>query len=101
MEEEKVRKKREFEIKEKEEMLRKEQLKKEQENTHNNSETLENNLTNILKKIQKMNIIINELRRRINLDAIIEKDLVEEIEDIKKGLNIAVRVENKEEGTVY
>jgi len=99
LEEEKVRKRREIEIKEKEEMLRREQLKKEQEN---NSEKLENNLTNILKKIQKMNIIITELKRNINLEAILQKDLVEEIKDIKNGSNnIAIRVENFEEGTVY
>jgi hypothetical protein len=100
LEEEKVRKKREIEIKEKEEMLRREQLKKEQENIHN-SEKLENNLTNILKKIQKMKIIITELKRNINLDAILQKNLVEEIDEIQNGANIAIRVENYEEGTVY
>ena len=100
LEEEKVRKKREIEIKEKEEMLRREQLKKEQENLHN-SERLENNLTNILKKIQKMKIIITELKRNINLDAILQKNLVEEIDEIQNGANIAIRVENYEEGTVY
>ena len=101
LEEEKVRKRREIEIKEKEEMLRREQLKKEQDNIHNNSESLENNLTNILKKIQKMNIIITELKRNINLEAILQKNLVEEIKEIKNGSNIAIRVENFEEGTVY
>ncbi len=101
LEEEKVRKKREIEIKEKEEMLRREQLKKEQDNFHNNSEKLENNLTNILKKIQKMKIIINELKRNINLDAILQKNLVEDIDEYKNGSNIAIRVENYEEGTVY
>ena len=101
LEEEKVRKRREIEIKEKEEKLRREQLKKEQDNIHNNSERLENNLTNILKKIQKMNIIITELKRNINLEAILQKNLVEEIKEIKNGSNIAIRVENFEEGTVY
>ena len=100
LEEEKVRKKREIEIKEKEEMLRREQLKKEQESIYNN-ERLENNLTNILKKIQKMKIIFTELKRNINLDAIIQKNLVEETDEINKGSNISIRVENYEEGTVY
>ena len=100
LEEEKVRKKREIEIKEKEEMLRREQLKKEQENIHK-SEKLENNLTNILKKIQKLKIIITEFKRNINLDAIILKNLVEETEEYQNGTNIAIRVENYEEGTVY
>ena len=100
LEEEKVRKKREIEIKEKEEMLRREQLKREQENIHN-TERLENNLTNILKKIQKMNIIISELKRNIKLDAIIQKNLIEETDEINNGSNISIRVENYEEGTVY
>ena len=101
LEEEKVRKKREIEIKEKEEILRREQLKKEQENIHNHSEKLENNLTNILKKIQKMKIINTELKRNINLEAILQKNLVEETEEFIVGSNIAIRVENYEEGTVY
>ena len=101
LEEEKVRKKREIEIKEKEEILRREQLKKEQENIHHHSEKLENNLTNILKKIQKMKIINTELKRNINLDAILQKNLVEETEEFIAGSNIAIRVENYEEGTVY
>ena len=100
LEEERVRKRREIEIKEKEEILRREQLKKEQDNIHN-SEKLENNLTNILKKMQKMKIIITELKRNINLDAILQKNLVEEMDDIQNGANIAIRVENYEEGTVY
>jgi hypothetical protein len=48
-----------------------------------------------------MNIIITELKRNINLDAILQKNLVEEIKDIKNGSNISIRVENFEEGTVY
>ena len=105
LEEEKVRKKREIEIKAKEEMLRREQIKKDRELVHK-SEKLENSLTNILKKITKMKIIINELKRNINLDAILQKNLVEDIEDntidnLNPSANIAIRVENYEEGTVY
>ena len=80
--------------------MRREQLKKDQENLHH-SERLENNLTNILKKIHSMKIIIAELKRNINLDAILQKNLVEELEEIQNGSNIAIRVENYEEGTVY
>ena len=36
---------------------------------------------NILKKISKMKIIINELQRRINLEATLQKDLKEQLED--------------------
>ena len=100
LEEEKARKKREFEIKEKNEMLKREQAKKQQEFIHK-SEKLENNLTNILKKISKIRIIINELKRNINLDVTLEKNLLEELDEINTPTNIKIRVENYEEGTVY
>ena len=48
-----------------------------------------------------MKIIISELRRNINLDAILQKNLVEEIDEIQNRTNIAIRVKNNEEGTVY
>ena len=100
LEEEKAKKKREFEIKEKNEMIKREQEKKQQEFIHK-SEKLENNLTNILKKISKMKIIINELKRNINLDVALQKNLLEELDDINTPTNIVIRVENYEEGTVY
>ena len=100
LEEEKAKKKREFEIKEKNEMLKREQAKKQQEFIHK-SEKLENNLTNILKKISKMKIIINELKRNINLDVALHKNLLEELDEINTPTNIVIRVENYEEGTVY
>ena len=100
LEEEKAKKKREFEIKEKNEMLKREQAKKQQEFIHK-SEKLENNLTNILKKISKMKIIINELKRNINIDVALHKNLLEELDEINTPTNILIRVENYEEGTVY
>ena len=100
LEEEKAKKKREFEIKEKNEMIKREQAKKQQEFIHK-SEKLENNLTNILKKISKMKIIINELKRNINLDVALQKNLLEELDQINTPTNIVIRVENYEEGTVY
>ena len=100
LEEEKAKKKREVEIKEKNEMLRREKAKHQQEFIHK-SEKLENNLINILKKISKMKIIINELRRNINLDVVLQKNLLEELEEIEAPTNILIRVENYEEGTVY
>ena len=100
LEEEKAKKKREFEIKEKNEMLKREQAKKQQEFIHK-SEKLENNLTNILKKITKMKIIINELKRNINIDVALHKNLLEELDEINTPTNIVIRVENYEEGTVY
>ena len=100
LEEEKAKKKREVEIKEKNEILRRERAKHQQEAIHK-SEKLENNLTNILKKISKMKIIINELKRNINLDVVLQKNLLEELEEINSPTNILIRVENYEEGTVY
>ena len=97
---EKAKKKREFEIREKNELARLENLKKNQEFVHK-SEKLENTLMNILKKISKMKIIINELQRRINLEATLQKDLKEQLEDENSTPNIIIRVENYEEGTVY
>jgi len=100
LEEEKAKKKRELEIKEKNETLRREKAKHQQEIMHK-SEKLENNLINILKKISKMKIIINELKRNINLDVVLEKNLLDELEEINTSNNILIRVENYEEGTVY
>ena len=65
LEGEKVRKKREIEIKEKKEMLRWEQIKGEWGNLCG-TERLENNLASLLGG-SKMKIIITELKRNINL----------------------------------
>ena len=100
LEEEKAKKKREFEIREKNELLKREQAKKDQEFLHK-SEKLENNLTNILKKISKMRIIISELKRNIKLDVTLHKNLLEELDEVNSPTNIIIRVENNEEGTVY
>ena len=81
-------------------MLRREKAKHQQEFIHK-SEKLENNLINILKKISKMKIIITELKRNINLDIVLQKNLLEELEEINAPVNILIRVENYEEGTVY
>ena len=100
VEQEKARKQREIELKEKNELLRKEQAKKQQEFIHR-SEKLENNLTNILKKISKLKIIIKELHRKINFEVALHKNIAEELDNINTQTNIVIRVENFEEGTVY
>ncbi len=48
-----------------------------------------------------MKIIINELQRRINLEATLQKDLKEYLDEENSNANIVIRVENFEEGTVY
>ena len=100
LEEEKLRKKKELEQKEKNLLLKNEQMLKNKEFIHK-SEKLENNLTNILKKISKMKIIISDLKRKINLEVTLHKNLMEEINEINSSTNIMIRVENYEEGTVY
>jgi len=98
LEEEKARKKREFEIKEKNELMKLEQSKKENEIIKKN-EKLESNITIILKKLSKLKIIIQEFKRNINMEVILQTNPIEEGDD--KILNILIRVENYEEGTVY
>ena len=95
---EKQRKKQEQE--KKEEQLRKEKLKKKTEFIHN-SEKLENTLFNILKKISKINIIINELRRNIKLDVYLQSKIEIENQQVQHIPTIIIRIQNYEEGTVY
>ena len=93
---EKAKKKRELEIRERNQILKSETLKKNNEHIHS-SEKFESTVYNILKKISKMNIIINELKRKIKLILIIPIDVIEK----KEEKNLTIRVENYEEGTVY
>ena len=100
LEAEKERKKKEAEIKEKNELKKREQAIKNKEFIHSN-EKLKNNLITIIKKISKMNIIMNDLKRNINLKVIIQKNLEEESSEFNTSANLMIRVENYEEGTVY
>jgi len=100
LEEEKAKKRKEIEEKEKNELMKREKAQRDKEFIHKN-EKLENTLTNILKKISKMKIIINELKRNINLEVTLNKNLIEEIKELNSSTNITIRVENYEEGTVY
>ena len=100
LEAEKERKKKEAEIKEKNELKKREQAIKNKEFIHSN-EKLKNNLITIIKKISKMNIIMNDLKRDINLKVIIQKNLEEESSEFNTSANLMIRVENYEEGTVY
>ena len=98
LEDEKIRKRREFEIKERNELAKLEQTKKESEIIRKN-EKLEMNLTIIMKKLSKLNIIIKEFKRNIKMDIQLHNNTIEEGED--KTQTILIRVENYEEGTVY
>ena len=112
---EKIQKKEEEEMKEKLNKLNEEENKKKQEyekykknislleESKNKTiefikidEKLENTFKNLLKKISKMKIIINELKREINIEIVIHKNLITNSEH-----NIYIRIENFEEGYVY
>ena len=95
LESEKARKKRDFENKEKNDILRKESEKKDKEFIHK-SEKLEQNLHNMIKKINKLKIILTELKRNINLDVFLAKNILEKYSNTKTpATNILIRVINK------
>ena len=99
LEEEKAKKKREFEIREKNEMMKIAQAK----NDNNYAQKivkLEKSLTNILKKLTKIKIIIAEFKRNMNIEVILQKNFMDP-KEINSAPIIIIRVENYEEGTVY
>jgi hypothetical protein len=101
LEADKAKKKREFEIRENNDMLRRESNIRQTEFIHK-SEKLEQTLHNIVKKLNKMKIIVSELKRNIEMDVFLSKNLLDHINDNKNAqTNILIRVENFEEGTVY
>ena len=97
LEADKLKKKKEVEMREKSEIVKK---NREKEFVHK-SEKLENTLLNIVKKIYKLKIIISELKRNIDLDIFLTKNLIDHYNDPNTQINILIRVENFEEGSVY
>lgn len=92
LEAEKLRKKIEYENREKNDMLRKENEKKNQEIIHK-SQKLEHSLHNIVKKINKLKLIITELRRNISLEVFLSKNILDHISNNKNSAtNILIRV---------
>ena len=100
LEEEKLKKKREAEMREKNEKKKRDEIFK-NKNFIQINEKLKNNLLNILKKISKFEIIINDLKRKINLKVMIQKNFEQESSELDLNSNLMIRVENYEEGTVY
>jgi kinesin family protein 13 len=101
LEAEKARKNRDIELREKNDMIRKENLKKGQEFSHT-SDKLESQLNNIFKKLNKMSIIMHELKRNIKMEVFLSKNFLELLNDSKSSTaNLQIRVENYEDGTVY
>ncbi len=95
LESENARKKREYENREKNERVKKERFKKESENLHK-SEKLEQTLHNLMKKLNKMKIIISELRRNFNLEIYLSKNVNEQSKESKNiATIIQIRVKCK------
>ena len=75
--------------------------KNSENNFQHKSEKLENTLTNIIKKISKLKIIISDLKRNVNLDIFLSKNLIDHYNNPNTKINIFIRVENYEEGKIY
>ena len=90
------KKKREMERRERNELLKSETLKKNSEYNRSN-EKFQSTVSNIVKKILKMQILIKELQRNIKLILTIPYNVIEKNDE----KNLLIRVENYEEGTVY
>ena len=111
LEADKAKKKREYEIKEKKDHQKKENNKKTQELVHK-SEKLEQSLHIVVRKLNKLKIICNELRRNVSLEIFLTKNFSEifssettktdnTIINVKVIILSNIQVENYEEGTVY
>jgi len=81
-------------------MFQSEVVRSEQEFAHQ-SEKLENKLINIVKKMYKLKGIIEDLKRNVDLDLFLSKNLIDHYNDPNTPINIFIRVENYEEGNVY
>ena len=102
LEAEKAKKKREYEIKEKQELQKKDAVKKTQDVVHK-SEKLEQTLHNVVRKLNKLKIVCGEFRRNVTLEIFLAKQNLLDISNESKIENtqILIKVENYEEGTVY
>ena len=65
------------------------------------SEKLDNKLINIVKKMFKLKTMIEDLKRNIEIDLFLSKNLIDHYNDPNTPVNILIRVENYEEGDVY
>ena len=65
------------------------------------NEKLEIKLINIVKKIHKFKVFIDDLKRNVELDLFLSKNLIDHYNDPNTPMNIFIRVDNYEEGNVY
>jgi len=91
LEAENARKKREYENREKSEIQKKEKLQKQNLNLHN-SQKLEQTLRNLMRKLNKMKIIISELKRNVNLDIHLTKNFNEYLKDKSSLTQVEIKV---------
>ena len=82
-------------------IFRSEVVKNESESFTHKSEKLENKLINIVKKMFKLKSMIEDLKRNIDIDLFLSKNLIDHYNDPNTPVNIFIRVENYEEGNVY
>ena len=81
-------------------IFKSEVVRAENEFTHK-SEKLENKLINIVKKMFKFKSIIEDLKRNVEIDLFLTKNLIDHYNDPNTPVIILLRVENHEEGNVY
>ena len=74
---------------------------REENQSSQKSQLIENKLINIVKKIYKIRGIIEDLKRNVELDLFLSKNLIDHFNDPETPINILIRVENFEEGNVY
>ena len=99
LENEKIKKRREFEIREKIEMQKIIDSQNKKDIKHD-KEKLEKNLIILLRKLAKIKLMLIELKRDINLEAVLQKNFMEK-EEINSVPNIKIKIENYEENSVY
>ena len=84
----------------KRELFQSEVIKEENHNL-NKSEKLESTLINIVKKINKFKALIDDLKRNVDLNLFLGKNLIDHYNNPNTPINIFIRVYNYEEGDVY
>ena len=65
-----------------------------------NNENLETTLVNIVKKIDKFKVMIDDLKRNYDLDLFLSKNLIDHYNNKDTPINIFIRINNYEEGNV-
>ena len=81
-------------------LFQSEVIKDESQITAKNEQQLEKKLMNIVKKIYKFTDLIDDLKRNVDLDLFLSKNLIDHYNDPNTPINIFIRVNNYEDGNV-